>query len=174
MALVIKTVRDELRSVAAKAQTLMATAQTEDRLLTDAERAEIDELVAQAGKLEATVKKADEQGALAERFRSMMSAAANGGRAPEPTAPANNLVIPVGYAGGVVKSLGQQFVESAAYQEFRSQSRGGRWETRPVEVFAATTSTPTGGILPGLTLPPFLLFRWVAMKVLTHCGIEER
>lgn len=140
MALVIKTVRDELRAVTEEAKALMAKAEQEDRLLTHDERAAIDERLAKAEKLGERIKQSDAQGALAARLEAMGNLAKPNGHQPA-----------VVEHGGVVRSLGQQFVESDAYLEFRSRpgARGGHWATEPVELKAATTVTPATGIVPG-------------------------
>src|SRR5262245_42604631 len=144
----IKTVRDELRAITDKAKEVMAKAETENRLLTDAEKTEVDEALAQAEKLGARIRQAEDQLDVVARLEKMIG---NGRVAPvagTPTAPP------------VIKSLGQQFIESEAYADFMKHPgvRGGAWATRPVEVHAAATSTPTGGILPGFNLQPFLTF----------------
>ena len=144
----IKTVRDELRAITDKAKDVMAKAEGENRLLTDAEKTEVDDALAQAEKLGARIRQAEDQLDVVARLEKMIG---NGRVAPiaaTPTAPV------------VIKSLGQQFIESEAYADFLKHPgvRGGTWATRPVEVHAAATSTPTGGILPGFSLTPFQAF----------------
>ena len=147
--MLVKTIRDELRNVTDRAKAVMAKAEDEQRLLTDAERGEIDAALQEAEKLRDRIERSERDTATVARLEAMLG----GGGKPAMLAPAGP---------PVVKSLGQQWVESDAYRDFikRPGARGGAWSTVPVELFrpsAATLTTGTG-IVPGTVLPDIVRF----------------
>jgi HK97 family phage major capsid protein len=143
MALVIKTVRDELREASEAAKAVMQKAEAEDRLLTDDEKKHIEELVTKAETLRAKVEGIEAQKALGDKLERMYQL---GAKPPE-------LRTAVDVHGApMLKSMGLQFIESPLYAQFKATSRAGIWMLGPIEI-KATTMTPTGGVIPTSFVP---------------------
>jgi HK97 family phage major capsid protein len=143
MALVIKTVRDELREASEEAKAIMGKAEQEDRLLTDDEKKHIEDLVTKAETLQGKLQGIESQKALGDRLERMYQLGAK----PADLRPAIEPNLAPMY-----KSMGQQFVDSPLYAAFKATSRAGVWILGPIEL-KATTMTPTGGVIPTSFLP---------------------
>ena len=170
---VVKTLRDELEAAATFAQGKMALAESENRELTAEERTEIDAKLTRARELRAQILNLEELNkARAEIDEMLASGRVGTGRLlPDGGGPGGPLVRH--------KSMGAQFVESAAFDYLKGGGhRGGSaWSSPAVELYAATLlESGDGGALVQPTLRPGIvstLFRRLTVADLLAPGTTD-
>jgi hypothetical protein len=145
----MSTVANDIREIAAQATRLLEAIQAEDREPTEEETRQLDEWQAAITGLKARETARERTAALLAKFGT------NGG--PKPGEPAPRPALPTGQTTALVRSLGQQFVESEIYRDFRAGGgpRGGSWAMPVIDLQAAVITGPAT-IWPGTLAPiPF-------------------
>ncbi|MCL4848738.1 MAG: phage major capsid protein [Acidobacteria bacterium] len=171
----IKTLRDRLTDATAAAEqyitTITRAAEADDRELTAEERETAQERLDAAKAIHDQIAAAEGDAKLVEQLKAFNEAAGTRTTSPADASPAH---------GKRPKSLGHQFVESAAYDFIRQGKHHGRtgWSTGAVELQAATlTSDPASG--GDLILPDYqagilpLLFRRLTIADLFAPGTTD-
>jgi HK97 family phage major capsid protein len=173
---VVTTLIDELKAAATAAQGFMTKAEAENRELTAEERAEVDGKLTRARELRGQIQSLEAANAARREIDEMLTSGQVGtGAIVRRSDGADRLGLAT-----LRKSLGQQFVESAAFEFMRAgKHRGGsQWSTEAVELEAATLTedgasggalvlpTQVGGIQP-------ILFRRLTVADLLAQGTTD-
>ena len=121
------TLRQRLKALLDEAAGIVAKAREEDRDFTEDEVTRINELKAETEEVEAKVKAADEAQAAA-------AAMAGKASATNPKPPAGRLEVKDRQEAGDAATLGDRFVKSSLYGEFRKQHPSGLGEGSAVDI----------------------------------------
>jgi HK97 family phage major capsid protein len=163
----VKTIQDELTEAHERIKGILATAEREDRELTDEEDAAVKDSTARMEALNAKRARTDARagilatvGALAPKTNGHTPAALP----PAPAAPAPATRGANGILGFLNRlDIGTQFTEAEAMRNFLAQPRTGQWASPTIEIEAAApfvTVTPAV-IPPGVIIqPPPPVYPW--------------
>lgn len=180
MALNVVALERDLAKLQAEGKELFAkhakTAEAEDREMTDAERGEIQAVLDKAKPIKTKLDRAKADSSMLEQIDAMLGEESTRQSAIEAARTNKN-------RRGGVKSLGQQFIESQEYDNFRKTGRakGGRWSTGVVELNAELLDSDAGSPGSGgdLIVPDYrpgilpLLFRRLTISDLIAPGTTD-